>query len=63
MPAKSLDPLRKVTVDLFSADVDYLKANSKGNFSEVVRQLLRNHVVMMKAREQRLKLGSLLNAR
>lgn len=58
MPAKSIDPLKKVTIDLFLLDVDYLRANTE-NFSEVIRNLVRNHVVMMKADRKRKTLGDL----
>lgn len=58
MPAKSIDPLKKVTIDLFLLDVDYLRANTE-NFSEVIRNLVRNHVVMMKADKKRKTLGDL----
>lgn len=58
MPAKSIDPLKKCTIDLFLLDVDYLRANTE-NFSEVIRNLVRNHVVMMKADKKRKTLGDL----
>ena len=58
MPAKSLDPLKKVTVDLFAHDVTYLRANCE-NFSEEVRKLLRDHVTMLKAAKHRMTLGDL----
>ncbi len=58
MPAKSIDPLRKVTIDLFALDVDWLKHNCE-NFSEEVRSLVRNHVTMLKAAKHRRTLGDL----
>lgn len=62
MPAKSLDPLKKVTIDLFSTDVTYLHS-SVDNFSETIRNLVRNHVICLKAAAERQRLGDLTNAR
>lgn len=47
MPAKSLDPLKKVTVDLFARDVEFIQ-NRAENFSEVLRTLLHNHVAELR---------------
>ncbi len=58
MPAKSIDPLKKVTVDLFKSDVIYLQYECD-NFSEVLRKLLRDHVTMLKATKHRMTLGDL----
>jgi len=60
MPAKSLDPLKKITVDLFRVDVEYLQNNCE-NFSEVLRKILRDHVILHKAARQRRTIGDLLN--
>ena len=59
MPAKSLDPLKKVTVDLYKKDVEYLQANCE-NFSEELRNMLRNHVTILRAAKHRMTLGDLL---
>lgn len=58
MPAKSIDPLKKTTIDLFLLDVDWLKANTE-NFSEEIRNLVRNHVTILKAAKHRKTLGDL----
>ncbi len=62
MPPKSLEPLKKVTIDLFLADVNYLQAVTE-NFSEEVRNLVRNRVVYLKAEQARKKLGDLHGSR
>ncbi len=58
MPAKSIDTLKKITIDLFKHDVDWLKSHTE-NFSDEVRSLVRNHVTMLKAAKQRMTLGDL----
>lgn len=35
------EPLLKVTVNLFAADVEWLKLHAQHNWSELLRQLLR----------------------
>ncbi len=62
MPAKSIDPLKKCTLDLFLHDVTWLKNNCE-NFSDEVRSLVRNHVTILKGAKQRMTLGDLLNDR
>lgn len=65
MPRKSTEPLKKITIDLFRADVIWLQANSLAHavpIAEVVREAVREKVVMMKAAKQRMTLGD-LNAR
>ncbi len=60
MPAKSIDPLTKVTVDLYKADVEYMKLTVGAiNFAELLRKLLHDHVTMLSAAKQRMTLGDL----
>ncbi len=59
MPAKSIDPLTKVTVDLYTYDVEYLKFTGAVNFAELMRKLLHDHVTMLEARRHRMTLGEL----
>ncbi len=59
MPAKSIDLLTKVTVDLYKADVDFFKLGGAVNFAELMRKLLHDHVTMLEARRHRMTLGEL----
>ncbi len=59
MPAKSIDPLTKVTVDLYTADVEFCKRAGAINFAELLRKLLHDHVTIEKAAKQRMTLADL----
>lgn len=43
MPAKSIEPLKKVTVELFLDDVEFIKRLGV-NFTEFVREAVRERV-------------------
>ncbi len=59
MPAKSIDPLTKITVDLYTADVHFLRSLGAINFAELMRKLLHDHVTIEKAAKLRMTLGDL----
>ncbi len=44
MPAKSDDPLQKVTLNLYAADVRALEAYYGHGWSEQVRQVVHHHI-------------------
>ena len=44
MPAKSDDPLRKITLNLYEADVLALEAYYGHGWSEAVRQVVHQHI-------------------
>lgn len=47
MPRKSIEPLKKITVDLFLADVVWLQANSD-NLTEAIRTAVCERVLFLK---------------
>lgn len=47
MPAKSIEPLKKVTVDLFADDVDYIQSRD-WVFAETIREAIRELVTKHK---------------
>lgn len=49
MPAKSIEPLKKCTVDLFEADVAWLHKHVS-NFSEYIRDLVHENVMYCQVR-------------
>lgn len=47
MPAKSIEPLKKITVDLFLTDVEYLRENVE-NLSDEIREAVHFRVRELK---------------
>ena len=59
MPRKSIEPLHKITIDLYAADFAWLQANSLP-LTETIREAVREKVVMLRGEKQRMTLGDLL---